>query len=65
MKYIRTSIFPNMTCCICGKKIEKNLDGDGFVNDYETVITKRNTKVVFHKECYKEMIVKYNKKRMV
>lgn len=57
MKYLRTRIVPYMHCCICGKRVEKNFDGDGFVNKkYETVITKRNTEVVFHKECYKEML---------
>lgn len=62
MRYKRTSILPYMTCCICGKKVGRDtrgsyLDGIGFKN-YETVITKRNTVVKFHRECYKEMLRK-------
>ena len=60
MSYKRTSILPYMTCCICGKKVGRDpvdsyLDGIGLKN-YETVITKRNTEVVFHKECYKQLL---------
>ena len=59
MKYLRTSITPYMHCCICGKKVGRYPGGIGFGNkNYETVITKRNTEVVFHKECYKEMLEK-------
>lgn len=60
MSYKRTSILPYMTCCICGKKVGRDpLDGIGKKN-YETVITKRNTEVVFHKKCYKQLLVERN-----
>ena len=60
MSYKRTSILPYMTCCICGKKVGRYTEGIyseriGLKN-YETVITKRNTEVVFHKECYKQLL---------
>lgn len=62
MRYKRTSILPYMTCCICGKKVGRYPVGSYFgryrFENYETVITKRNTEVVFHKDCYKEMLMK-------
>lgn len=65
MKYKRTSIFPYMTCCICGKKVgvevsDSYLDSAG-IRNYESVVTKRNTKVVFHNECYKQLLEERNK----
>lgn len=55
MRSKRTSVINPWQCAICGENIIHLNDDDRKI---EVVVTKRNTVVRFHTECYEEMVRK-------
>jgi hypothetical protein len=59
----RTSVIDPCECAICGEKLYRSLIlQNRNKKGIETIVTKRNTVVRFHTECYKQLLERQKEK---